>query len=273
MKSRLWCGTNFDLDLDWHAIFAKGDCKYIAYGDETCPTTNKSHQQFFVLFHNQRSSMKNVSKLFGNCHVEPCKGSLQQNERYCSKEGELVEFGERPAQGQRNDIEECMAMVKEGASELEIALAAPRLWCQYGRRFEDFRALLQPDREWKTECRVWWGPPGSGKSRAAREWLGEYDDVTYTPGGFFIGYHNHENVLLEDFDYKSMPRDIFLQITDRYKTTANVKNGEKKFNAKRIAITSNFDPREWYNWGDPEAITRRMSEIIFLDGSQVMAQK
>lgn len=266
MRTRVWCGTQYNLDFDFKKLVDDEILSFVAWGDEVCPTSGREHKQFYCMFKHPKSSCKIVAAYFDKCHVEPCKGSLKSNEKYCSKEGSFHKYGKEPAQGKNPRLADCMAMVKDGASELDIAEANPQLWCQYGRRFEDYRALLQPEREWVTEVRVWWGEPGSGKSKAAREWLGEYDVCTYTQGGFFIGYKNHENVLLEDFDYKSMPRDVFLQCCDRYKHVVNVKNGERNWNPRRIAITSNFDPKEWY-FGDPVAITRRISEIIELHKS------
>lgn len=261
MKSRLWCTTVYDMSFDFQALYDKGGIKYLGYGEEVCPTTNRPHWQAFVLFQNARDSVKAVAKLFGNSHVEKCKGSLSQNVDYCSKEAELHHLGDPPRQGARHDVSECMSAVKEGVSELEIAESSPTLWCMYGRRFEAYRDLLQPKRAWKTEVRVFWGEAGSGKTKTAVEWLGDsYDDVTFTQGGFFIGYHNNENVLIDDFDYKSMPRDIFLKVTDRYQLTINVKGGERTWNPRRIAITSNKEPSEWYTWGDPYAIIRRLEE-------------
>lgn len=269
MKTRLWCGTQFNLDFNFKKLVDDEILTFVAWGDEVCPDTDRKHLQFWCMFKSPRGSVKQVAKLFDKCHVEPCQGSIKSNERYCSKEGSYHKYGQEPAQGKRNDIIGCMALVKEGASELEIAESAPQLWCQYGRRFEDYRALLQPERDWVTEVRVWWGNPGTGKSRAAREWLGDYDVCTYTSGGFFIGYKNNENVLFEDFDFKSMPRDVFLQCTDRYKHVVNVKNGERTWNPRRIAITSNFDPTlpapdGWY-FGDPKAIIRRISSITKME--------
>ncbi|AJP36331.1 replication-associated protein [Avon-Heathcote Estuary associated circular virus 1] len=272
MKTRLWCGTQYDLGFNFEKLVDDEILTYVAWGDEVCPTTERKHKQFWCMFKSPRGSMKQVGKVFTSWpnkgmqgKVFPCSGSIKSNEEYCKKEGSYHKYGKEPEQGKRNDIIGCMKMVKEGAAELEIAETSPHLWCQYGRRFEEYRALLQPDRDWVPEVKVWWGEPGSGKSRAAREWLGEYDVCTYTAGGFFIGYKNHESVLLEDFDFKSMPRDVFLQCTDRYKHVVNVKNGERNWNPRRIAITSNFDPEEWYKWGDPKAVTRRITSITKME--------
>jgi len=43
-------------------------------------------------------------ELFPTAHIEKMKGNFAQNEKYCSKEGKLIEFGERPKQGKRTDL-------------------------------------------------------------------------------------------------------------------------------------------------------------------------
>ena len=143
-KTRLWCFTQFD-KMDWdYASMIGRKVKYIAYGLEKCPKTGRPHHQGFIYFRTQQRSIKNIAKSLGKCHVEPCQGSLCDNDYYCSKAGQLVEFGEKPAQGTRMDINDVMDAVKAGATELDLAEANPGLWCQYGRRFERYRDLLQP---------------------------------------------------------------------------------------------------------------------------------
>ena len=46
---------------------------------------------------------------------------FEQNEKYCSKEGESEEFGIRPKQGQRNDIVAMKEKLDAGQRRLEIA--------------------------------------------------------------------------------------------------------------------------------------------------------
>lgn len=267
-KSRKWCGTNYDMELDWTAIWDRGDLNYLVKGNEICPDTGRAHQQWFAWFKNERSSIKSVSKMFGGCHTEKCydKARIADNIEYCKKEHKWKEWGRIPQQGGRTDLYKIMRRIREeGMSELNIIEEAPQLWVQYGRRFEQYRALLQKDRKWITDVRVWWGPAGSGKTRAAIEWLGDYDAINYTRGGFFQGYTNCENVLLDDFDgMATMERRVFLNMTDRYKLVCNVKNGEKNFNAKKIAITSNMDPSGWYE-GDSAAVLRRISGITKME--------
>jgi len=250
--------TNYDLEFDWdtfwddHPLF-----KYICWGLETCPKTDRLHQQGWCYLKGPRTEPLNELKPM---HTEIMKGSIKQNVKYCSKQNELHEWGVRPRQGARRDLDGMMALVKQGVPEIELAETNASLWCQYGRRWEDYRRLLQVRRTWATKVIVFWGETGTGKTRAVYEKAG--DDlavVTYTKGGFFLGYNGEETVLLDDFDSDAMPRQVFLHITDRYPYVANVKNGSVNWAPKVIYITSNTHPRLWY--GEDDAVLRRLSVV------------
>jgi len=107
------CLTEHQSMPEWDALedkltyfaYAEKTCQdkltYFAYAEETCPTTGKKHFQGFAY---ARKAMKLTGwkKLFPTAHIEHMRGNFSQNEKYCSKEGELSEFGVRPRQGQRN---------------------------------------------------------------------------------------------------------------------------------------------------------------------------
>lgn len=278
-KTRLWVATIYDMDFDFQACWGGWDTgrpdlqgrrfTYLGWGREVCATTGRDHFQVCARFRNPRGSLKQVSGIFGKAHVEKMVGTLDRSIAYCGKEGDYKSLGEEPEQGQRTDLGEIMLDIKNSdVPEQDLAEQFPARWCQYGRRFERYRRLIQAARSWKTEVRVWWGPPGTGKTHAATAWLGdEYDDVSYTSGGFFIGYHNKPNILLDDFDGIYMERKVFMRMTDEYKYTANIKNGEANWNPVRIAITSNTHPRDWYTGiqtNDEYAVLRRINEIVNL---------
>ena len=74
--------------------------RYIAYALETCPKTQKKHHQGFIYTHNNQThgkrNLQKLSKIIEASHVEPMRGKISENEYYCSKEGELIEIGEKP---------------------------------------------------------------------------------------------------------------------------------------------------------------------------------
>jgi len=66
-------------------------CKKYKYGEEICPETKKQHLQGF--FHLKKAMRITEIKLINNPHLEPCKGSEEQNVNYVSKDGIVTSFG------------------------------------------------------------------------------------------------------------------------------------------------------------------------------------
>lgn len=269
MRTRLYCFTNFNLEFKYQSIINDGKARYIAYGSETCPTTDRVHHQGFIYFANAQRSVKKVANLLGKCHVEPCRGSLKDNQDYCAKatKGVLVEFGCAPKQGQRMNLDDMMAGVKAGVSEVKLAEENPALWCQYGRRLERYRAILQPKRTWKSEVFVFYGASGTGKTRRAWEQGGPEMDSVKVANGFLIGYSNAPTVLIDDFDPSSINRQLLLQMLDRYPCTVNIKNGQTQWNPRAIILTSNMHPLDWFSGPrDSEALMRRITRLVCFSG-------
>lgn len=79
-----------------------GKCKYIAYAEEVAPTTGTKHLQGYMnLVKNQRMTF--VKKLLPRCHIERMNGRMDQNEAYCSKQGQLIEHGTKPGNKTKPD--------------------------------------------------------------------------------------------------------------------------------------------------------------------------
>lgn len=92
---KLWCFTIFqNLDTaekDFQQWIDDKDANGVAYGMETCPKTGKKHYQCFVqwrLMHNLK-----WCRTKRNCHWEACKGTIEDNEKYCSKEEQYTVLG------------------------------------------------------------------------------------------------------------------------------------------------------------------------------------
>lgn len=255
-KSRWFHFTNYDMDYDWnHKYETENTIKYIAYGLEHTKSGRPHHQGWMYV----KNPLYNTRRLLGTMHSEIMKGNIDQNDSYCSKENELVKIGIKPKQGNRRDISDIMDSIREnGESSLDIAQDNPNLWVQYGRRFDDYRRLLLPRRTWKTEVSVFWGESGTGKTSTAWE-LAPNAAVVSFHNGFIIGYSGEEDVIFDDFEDSSIPRQLFLQLTDRYPLKVNIKNGEMEWAPKRIIITSNFNPKYWFS--GCEAVARRLDYV------------
>jgi len=112
---------------------------------------------------------------------------------------------------------------------------------------------------------VYWGITGTGKSRRAWDEAG-LDAFPKDPRTkFWDGYQGHEHVVIDEFrgdiDIAHMLRWL-----DRYPVIIEIKCGATVFKAKKIWITSNKDPREWYPNADAstqKALLRRLNITYF----------
>jgi hypothetical protein len=110
---RLTCFTVFDMNTNMDKLAE--NFQYMAYGKEICPSTQREHYQAFAYSKTaQRWSW--WQKLLAPNHFEKCRGTLDQNETYCAKEGQYTEYGTKPMDnGKRRDLAEVAADIKEAA--------------------------------------------------------------------------------------------------------------------------------------------------------------
>lgn len=140
----------------------------------------------------------------------------------------------------------------------------PDLMARYPRMVPAVRAAFRCVRESAPEVHIYFGDAGAGKSRLAHELAP--DAYVKVPGVWWDHYCGQSDVIMDDFyGLDSYAYDLFLQLTDRYKFTAQVKGGMVPVNPKRIFITSNKHPRDWY-CSDPRyvarAFFRRIAKIL-----------
>lgn len=248
-RGRLWCFTNYNLDFDYKSIYEneKNDIRYIAYSNEICPTTNRPHHQGFIYFFGKKESFKKIGKMLGKSHVEICKGNLEQNEKYCSKVGTLIELGDRPAQGERKDLTQLKDEVLNGTITAEqIMCNNPTIYHQYGRTIDKLEdvALRQKYRTWMTAGYWFYGETGYGKSEHIFTDFNPSTHYVYpNDNGWWDGYRGQEIVLFDDFRGNTIEYAELLKLCDRYPKTVKRRNREPvPFLAKKIYITSSLHP-------------------------------
>lgn len=116
------------------------------------------------------------------------------------------------------------------------------------------------------EVFVFWGRTGTGKSKRAWEEasLNAYPKDPNTK--YWDAYQEQEHVVIDEFRGK-IDISHMLRWLDRYPVTVECKFGAVCLRAKKIWITSNMDPRNWYPELDQEtvaALLRRMNITQFL---------
>lgn len=142
----------------------------------------------------------------------------------------------------------------------------PGAFLKWGHNMVKLSMMYNPpkERDFKTEVFYYYGEPGVGKSRRAKEEAMATNEPIYykSRGQWWDFYKNHENVIIDDF-YGWIPYDEMLKICDRYPYQVPVKGGYNIFNSKRIWITSNKPIEEIYHFPGYEAtaLRRRMTRI------------
>lgn len=260
-KQRNYCFTSYQGRIEF-----RDNMTYLLQGDEICPTTGKGHIQGFVIFKNPRV-MNGIIKEFPGIHWEVCKGTIEHNYAYCTKDKNFTEEGNKPkGKGHRTDIDNITTDIKLGMTNAEILNKHFDKALRIYRSIEWAReAFVEVKRTWEMDVKIYWGPPGSGKTRKVWE---DYGDSVYPKmkGKWWERYNGEECVLIDDFDPENcfdQQFDFYLKLLDRYPLLVETKGGSKNFRSKTIIFTSNFNPEHWFvEKPNRDAFMRRITEII-----------
>lgn len=268
-KSTSWVFTrnNYseeDLKLISDLDFPKW-LRYICWGKEVGAQGTPHIQGYFYCKYSISRSA--VSKwLSKNFWFESAKGDCESNQAYTSKEGDWFEWGQPPAQGNRNDWTDFYHDVSEGFTYKMMIDKHPKLIGAYYNAFARARRMyLKGIPVGAKQIFIITGPTGSGKSRMVYDIEGDDHEKIWTcPIGFkgewFDGYDGQEAVHFEEFEGEIEYRD-FKRMTDRYKAEIPVKGDFAPWCPKRIYFTTTIDYTRWYQRRDLSELFRRVEEF------------
>lgn len=259
MQTRTFVFTNYAVDsTDYKkALDTVGnDIMYIAYGLETCPKTERQHHQGWICFKTKKSASKpNMCKLARRfapgAHMEPMMGRLIDSDKYCSKENELITFGERPKQGDRNDLADVLSDIRCGKRKADdVLLEDPAYFHMYGRTLRAAEDVLLRQR-YRTEMTtgLWlYGDTGVGKShRALAGFTPETHYVKPLEDQWWDGYTGQEVVILNDFRGQLKYSEL-LTLVDKWPHSVKRRCREPApFLAKQVIVTSSQHPEMVYS--------------------------
>lgn len=142
-------------------------------------------------------------------------------------------------------------MAKSNKSRKLMIEANPTGVMRYYKGLEYIRAQYEPKRDFQTECVVYWGPTGSGKTYHVNHQVAEREVFYLTKAMasgstvWWDGYNGQDTVVIEEF-YGWIPVNVLLNIINTAPFTVPIKGGSRSFLAKRVYITSNASPATWY---------------------------
>jgi hypothetical protein len=222
-----------------------------------------------------------VKNLQDGPHYELRRGTQQQAIDYSSKSDTRVagpwEGGQRAAteQGKRSDLAEAVSLISgpngAGMSGLKrLREERPIEFVKFHRGLTALAGAIVPTRQGPPNVRLLFGPSGCGKSRSYHDNYGVDACVISASGGFwFDGYDGGEHVLIDDFDGRSSHWTLqnLLQVLDRYVIKVPIKGSFIYWAPQEIYVTTNYHPREWYEWQGREqqwpALQRRFTHVTW----------
>lgn len=240
------------------------------------------HYQGYVHFGKRKRIGGPLRALFkGTVWFQRAKGSPGSNRDYCSKsEGRKegpFEIGVCPAKGQgnRSDLATFRDAVVGGATKRQLLMEHPNICAKYPRFAHEVRMVFSPTEFKRRRVVLLYGDPGTGKTRYASSDAPE-GMLWSTPiggGMWFDGLDEQTHCLIDDFMGRGSKFSLadLLRLLDGYQLQVQVKGSFTVWHPDVIYITTNYHPRDWYDWDKrlPSwgALKRRFTEVhAFRDG-------
>lgn len=258
------------LDVLFQELYDDGEIEYACWQLEVGDNAEQAeqHHQIFVTF-TKKTRLTAIQKILPGIHAEICRDPAASRD-YCRKEESRLdgpwEVGKYVEKTNNAKVwAKIRDEVKQGLNLKDLCEKFPAQVFMYHKGISTVATLYQAKRDAKTKVEVWVGPPGSGKSRGARDrhpsaYWKQPDSI------WFDGYAGEDCVVFDDF-YGSLPWSTLLQVMDRYPMMVQQKGTTANFAPKTAIFTSNKLPYIWYknlfNTGkvDPRALFRRIDEL------------
>jgi len=286
-RSRNWVFTlnNYtEEQLDaLRTIVDRGLAKYIGFQPER-GANGTPHLQGCVVFGTSITLGAAKARMPGQPHLERMLGTFEQARDYCrkvdSRDGAagfgFGEFGDPPlGQGTRTDFEHARDVLRDGGNMRDLAESHPSLVIRYGRGLQSMQSLFASPRDPAQGPAVkwFWGPTGSGKSRAAFEEAGDHAYYKMPGNKWWDGYEQQPVVVIDDYRRDMCTFSELLRLLDRYPHRVEMKGASIQFSSTTIIITSPKDPAcTWEGRSDEDIaqLVRRVTEVRHFPGEVVM---
>ncbi len=241
------------------------------------------HYQGYAEF-NTPVALTGVKKLLPRAHWEKRLGTRDQARDYAMKQETRKkgpwEFGEwtHGGQGTRNDLDRLAELAVTHRNFRACYDEMPGVALRYVKQIQQVISLTAPIERVPPKVCLFYGPPGSGKTKGAYDQFPQL--YRKEPGTrWFDGYEGQETMLMDDFQgaSSSLRLDYLLQLIDRYPFRCEIKGGHVPMVAENIIFTTNIHPRLWYTWDQREVLykvmRRRFQAIWYFRGIEEEPQR
>ncbi len=233
------------------------------------------HLQGYFEF-SKRFRLSTCRSLYGGntWHWEPRKKTQDIAIKYVSKERTRVENGVVITYGElksfhKGSMESLVKGLKEGDIDIEEAIDAnPMVDFMHHEKILSYALRQKPKRNWEMKIWIFFGPTGTGKSSTAELGPEKKYHAEWPKGDKFWhpDYQGEETVIWDDFGANGhqITMGTMMKFFDRYPMKAEWKGGFSEFVSKKIIVTTNIDPKDWYPkipWTRKEPLERRIADF------------
>lgn len=273
-----FCFTDFG-GLQWDKIFKESkELRFVAWGEEICPKTKKRHLQGFLQT-TKTMRFAAIKKMcnYSGLHLEVMKGRFDQNEEYCSKEGNYTQLGEWVSQGHRSDKDPVISdIIETGGDKEHIMEEFPEMYMKFHGGIDKLCTYHKKKKhnQWMdVETHILCGGAGTGKTSYVTKKHG-YENVfildTDADSKFLLdGYEGEKILLIDDFN-GGIKYNTMLRLLDGHPMKLNVKNGRTYKAWEHVYITSNVSPAHWYRNVLGDNLVRRLTDWHEVDKGVIL---
>jgi len=285
LRSMVYTLNNYTPEEEAY-LKAFSDCSYHVFGKEIAEEKGTPHLQGYMEFGRQ-VRFGYIKRNFERMHVEERKAPYAVDAANYCKKGEQTheewekygidgpnygknyqghEMGNISAQGERNDLNEMVHDIMQGKPELQIALQHTATYAKhmpFYRRMKYLLAKEQAPRFVNVEVIVLWGKAGTGKTKRAYDIDPKLFFVPPMSSGvqWYCNYDGEETILFDEFEGQIPLREMKV-ITDGYAHQERAKGSSVWKAWKRVILTSNKNPEEWWLGGMDDGMRRRITQIV-----------
>lgn len=252
------------------------DIKYIIYGKEEAPTTGTKHLQGYIQL-KQRKRITTFKKKLGieRIHLEPARGTLEENQKYCSKGGDVYENGTATRKGQRSDLEYLVDEIKTKSCR-QVIVDNPSAALIHLQNIQGLSLVLRaPDMSSFSVRTVYWlhGSTGVGKTKFAHlNSASEGSLLWVAPGGKLQWFDtltpDHTSALLDDLRAEDVNFSFLLRLLDGYPLQVPIKGGFTWWNPSTVYITADTTPSNTFSARprtEVDQLERRITHVIHVE--------
>lgn len=266
--------------------------KYWCMADEVGLEEQTPHTHVFFVAESSAIRFSTVKKLFPTAHIDPAKGSSEENRDYVQKSGKwendpkgetsvpdtFEEWGELPIEqpGKRTDLAVLRQYLMDGRTNYEIMEINPDYMLSLDK-IDRARQVIEEHRHRNTfreiEVVYIWGKTGTGKTRGVMEkygYSGVYRVTDYSHP--FDSYTGEDVLLLDEYGSNFKIREL-LNYLDGYPLTLPCRYANRVACYTKVYIISNLCLSKQYvdvQVSSPEtfrALLRRINKVVCYTGT------